>query len=571
MVTSAATISQIRPSDEPDLTAVKTRQQGAWSSGDYAIVGTTLQIVGESLCEAVDIRSGQKVLDVAAGNGNATLAAARRWCDVVSTDYVPALLDRARERVAAERLNVTFRTADAEALPFEDDSFDVVVSTFGVMFTPDQERAAAELMRVCRPGGKIGLANWTPEGFIGQLFKTIGKHLPPPAGVKSPALWGTRAHLADLFGAKAASIKTEVADLRVPLPLAGTLAGDLHQILRAAAQGLCGARAGRAIGAERRHHGAHRPLQPRRRRHGGGAGRVSGDRHHQAVTPGAPPTRMDHVMNEIPRTIGAAAPVVDVLDVGSGPPAVLVHSASTGNWQWRRLIDDMGARRRALAVNLYGYGKTPAWPEGRPQSLDAQAALVEAAAAKTSGPIALIGHSFGGAVAMKAALHLADRVAALVLIEPNPFYLLAQHRRAEAFVEISRLHALTKARGGSGGWDHAGAAFADYWGGAGSWDAMPAERRQAFLASFRNTFYEWDGVMTDGTPVAAYRSLAARTLLMVAEGTKRPIREIGEILVENLPGLHVAPIGKGGHMAPLSNPAEVNPRVLAFLDRMQAV
>ena len=176
-----------------DLKALKARQQGAWSSGDYAVVGTTLQIVGEELCEALDLRSGQKVLDVAAGNGNVSLAAARRWCDVVATDYVPALLERARERAAAERLDIEFREADAEALPFADGSFDVVVSTFGVMFTPDQDRAAAELVRVCKRGGKIGLANWTPEGFIGQLFKTIGKHLPPPAGAKSPALWGTRA------------------------------------------------------------------------------------------------------------------------------------------------------------------------------------------------------------------------------------------------------------------------------------------------------------------------------------------------------------------------------------------
>jgi ubiquinone/menaquinone biosynthesis C-methylase UbiE len=209
MVTSPATVSQTRQSGPAGLEAVKARQQGTWSSGDYAIVGTTLQIVGESLCEALDIRPGQKVLDVAAGNGNATLAAARRWCDVTSTDYVPALLERGRERAAAERLKIEFREADAEALPFADGSFDVVVSTFGVMFTPDQERCAAELLRVCRPGGKIGLANWTPEGFIGQLFKTIGKHMPPPAGVKSPALWGTRARLAELFGSDAASIKAE--------------------------------------------------------------------------------------------------------------------------------------------------------------------------------------------------------------------------------------------------------------------------------------------------------------------------------------------------------------------------
>jgi len=183
-----------------DLNAVKTRQQGAWSSGDYAMVGTTLQIVGEMLCEAVDIRSGQRVLDVAAGNGNATLAAARRWCDVTSTDYVRALLNNGRDRAAAERLKVDFREADAENLPFADKSYDVVMSTFGVMFTADQDKAAAEMLRVCRSGGKIGMANWTPDGFIGQLFKTLGKHVTPPAGVKSPALWGTRARLDEMFG-----------------------------------------------------------------------------------------------------------------------------------------------------------------------------------------------------------------------------------------------------------------------------------------------------------------------------------------------------------------------------------
>ncbi len=206
--TSAAARAVLAPT-QPDLGTVKTRQQGAWSSGDYAIVGTTLQIVGEALCEALDLRAGQRVLDVAAGNGNVTLAAARRWCEVVSTDYVPALLERGRERAAAERLAIEFRQADAEALPFADASFDAVVSTFGVMFTPDQDKAATELVRVCKPGGKIGLANWTPEGFIGQLFKTIGKHMPPPAGVKSPALWGTGARITELFGAQASSIQLE--------------------------------------------------------------------------------------------------------------------------------------------------------------------------------------------------------------------------------------------------------------------------------------------------------------------------------------------------------------------------
>jgi ubiquinone/menaquinone biosynthesis C-methylase UbiE len=185
-----------------DLATIKSRQQSAWGSGDYAMIGTTLQIVGEMLCEAVDLRSGQRVLDVAAGNGNATLAAARRFADVVSTDYVGALLERGRERARADRLPIVFQEADAENLPFADASFDVVLSTFGVMFTPNQQRAANEMIRVCRPGGKIGLANWTPEGFIGRLFKTIGKYVPPAPGMKSPALWGTKAHLDNLFGAK---------------------------------------------------------------------------------------------------------------------------------------------------------------------------------------------------------------------------------------------------------------------------------------------------------------------------------------------------------------------------------
>lgn len=184
----------------PDLAALKARQQGAWSSGDYAVVGTTLQIVGETLCEAMDLRAGSQVLDVAAGNGNATLAAARRWCEVTSTDYVPALLERGRDRAMADGLQVTFTPADAEALPFADASFDAVLSTFGVMFTPDQDKAAAELLRVCRKGGKIGLANWTPDSFIGQLFKTIGQHIPPMPGVKSPAMWGTTDRLGQLFG-----------------------------------------------------------------------------------------------------------------------------------------------------------------------------------------------------------------------------------------------------------------------------------------------------------------------------------------------------------------------------------
>jgi len=179
------------PAPTPDLAAVKARQQIAWSSGDYAVIGTTLQIIGESLCEALDLRSDERVLDVAAGNGNVSLAAARRFADVTAIDYVPALLDQGKERAYAERLPITFQVADVN-LPFQDGSFDVVTSSLGAMFTPDHARTASEMLRVCRSGGKIGLASWTPDGFIGEPFKTIGRHIPPPAGLKSPALWGTR-------------------------------------------------------------------------------------------------------------------------------------------------------------------------------------------------------------------------------------------------------------------------------------------------------------------------------------------------------------------------------------------
>ncbi|WP_158968230.1 class I SAM-dependent methyltransferase [Chachezhania sediminis] len=196
----------------PDLAAVKARQQATWATGDYPAIGTTIQIVGENLAEAMDLRPDARVLDVAAGNGNATLAAARRGCNVVSTDYVTDWLKAGMARAEAEKLTVAFREADAENLPFEDGSFDAVMSTFGVMFTADQDTAAAELLRVCRSGGKIGLANWTPQGFIGQVFKTIGKHVPPPAGLRSPAEWGTEGRLRELFGAQSRKIDVRLRD-----------------------------------------------------------------------------------------------------------------------------------------------------------------------------------------------------------------------------------------------------------------------------------------------------------------------------------------------------------------------
>ncbi|MCL4820152.1 MAG: methyltransferase domain-containing protein [Vicinamibacteria bacterium] len=192
----------------PDLAAIKTRQQATWSAGDFGRIGVRLQSVGESLCEAVDLQAVDRVLDVAAGNGNASLAAARHFADVTSTDYVHALLVQGRVRAEADRLPITFEIADAEALPFADGSFDVALSSFGVMFAPDQPRAAAELLRVVRPGGRIGLANWTPTGFIGGLFDLMATFVPPPAGLRSPMEWGTVARLEELFGGDAAEIRT---------------------------------------------------------------------------------------------------------------------------------------------------------------------------------------------------------------------------------------------------------------------------------------------------------------------------------------------------------------------------
>jgi ubiquinone/menaquinone biosynthesis C-methylase UbiE len=193
----------------PDLAAIKQRQQATWASGDYHMIGTQIVIVSELLIEALDLHSTEKVLDVATGSGNAAMAAARRGCTVVGLDYVPSLLDRAWRRTDAEGLQIDYIEGDAEALPFDDGSFDVVSSVFGAMFAPDQERAASELARVARRGGRIGLVAHTPEGFIGQLFKAIGKHVPPPPGVRSPILWGTAGRLTELFGDAVAELRVE--------------------------------------------------------------------------------------------------------------------------------------------------------------------------------------------------------------------------------------------------------------------------------------------------------------------------------------------------------------------------
>ncbi|MCC7448686.1 MAG: class I SAM-dependent methyltransferase [Anaerolineae bacterium] len=189
-----------------DFATIKARQQQTWATGDYAIIGAGLQLISEQLCEAADLRAGQKVLDVATGSGNTALAAARRWCEVIGIDYVPSLLKQGRDRAAAEQIHVTFREGDAEAIPFPDESFDAVLSTVGVMFAPNQEQTAQEMLRVCKRGGVIAMANWVPDSLIGEVFRIVGKYTPPPAGVKPAALWGTEARLNELFGGGADSL-----------------------------------------------------------------------------------------------------------------------------------------------------------------------------------------------------------------------------------------------------------------------------------------------------------------------------------------------------------------------------
>jgi len=188
------------------LEAVKAKQQAAWASGDYSVVAAQIMPMAENLIDAADMPAGARVLDVAGGSGNAAIAAARAGCDVLCTDYVPSLLERARERAAAEHLDIELQEADAEALPFDDASFDGVTSVVGVMFAPDQERAAAEMLRVCRPGGTIALASWTPDSFVGDVFRLVGSHVPPPPGVKPPGLWGTEERLQELLGSGLASM-----------------------------------------------------------------------------------------------------------------------------------------------------------------------------------------------------------------------------------------------------------------------------------------------------------------------------------------------------------------------------
>jgi pimeloyl-ACP methyl ester carboxylesterase len=258
---------------------------------------------------------------------------------------------------------------------------------------------------------------------------------------------------------------------------------------------------------------------------------------------------------------------VDVIEVGAGPTVILVHSSVAGARQWRRLMSDMEDRFHLVAVNLFGYGHTPAWTSQQSQTLEDQAGLVEAALPDNDDPLCLVGHSFGGSVAMKAAAKLGKRVDKLVLLEPNPFYLLDQHRRSEAFAESMDLRNWIKRNGGSGDWAAAAERFADYWGGAGTWTSMSDERRDTFTEALKPNFHEWDAVMNETTTLDEWASaLPNRTLVVSARHTVRPIREIVELMHEGCPAWRFEQINDGGHMAPLTRPDLINPIVSSFLE-----
>lgn len=255
----------------------------------------------------------------------------------------------------------------------------------------------------------------------------------------------------------------------------------------------------------------------------------------------------------------------DFLEAGSGPLVMLVHSSVCGARQWRHLMEDMKGDFRVRAVNLHGYGKTPPWTASRPQSLDDQARLVETALPADE-PFFLVGHCFGGSVAMKLAARRPDRVKRLVLLETNPFYLLAQAGRMAAFAEAVDLSTCIKTCGARGEWATAAERFADYWNGAGSWASMSADARNTFSALLKPNYHEWDAVLDETTPAEQWqRQLPRSTLLASDPGTVLPIRDITAILRRACPAWSYREIGGGGHMAPLTRPDLVNPLVMSFL------
>lgn len=257
---------------------------------------------------------------------------------------------------------------------------------------------------------------------------------------------------------------------------------------------------------------------------------------------------------------------LDYTDEGDGQPVIAIHSSVSGNRQWRALTDDLKDRYRVLAVNLFGYGQTTHWPGSCPQSLYAQAQLILALCAELGTTVSLIGHSFGGSIALKAALLLGSRVRSLVLLEPNPFYLLKQAGRTEAFLEARALRDQVKCFGALGDWPKAAEHFADYWLGDGAWNTMPDKRRAAFIQALQPNFHEWDAVMDEETTVHDWKGLSPRTLVVSDKATRLPIREIVEVLAATCPHWAYRFIAEGGHMAPLTRPDLVNPIVREFLD-----
>ncbi len=258
---------------------------------------------------------------------------------------------------------------------------------------------------------------------------------------------------------------------------------------------------------------------------------------------------------------------VEYSDEGAGPPVILLHSSGTGREQWRRLTKQIAHRYRLIAVNQMGYGETSAWPATRAQTLADQARLVETIAATIDGPLSLIGHSFGGAVAMKAALALQERIRCLVLFEPNVFYLLAMHGNHGAYAEIKAVRDHFKRQGENGDWESVAADFIDHWNGKGTWAAVNESRRAALLRAMTHAFHEWDSVFDETTPVEAWAPLAERTDVIVSANTRASIHGIAEILRNNLAGVSYVEIPEGGHMAPVTRPDLVNPVLIDALDR----
>lgn len=258
---------------------------------------------------------------------------------------------------------------------------------------------------------------------------------------------------------------------------------------------------------------------------------------------------------------------VDFIEAGTGRTVVLIHASVSGARQWRRLMADLEDRFHTVAVNLLGYGRTPAWLGERPQALDDQAAVIQAILPDDDSRLCLIGHSFGGSVAMKAAASLGERVEKLVLLEPNPFYLLDRHGRSEAFAEVIGLRGWVRHHGAGGDWPQAAERFADYWGGAGIWASMPDERKAAFIQALQPNFHEWDAVIDERTTLDEWaKQLPGQTLIMLARDTVRPIHEIVELMRQARAAWQFVQIPEGGHMAPLGRPDLVNPIIAAFLD-----